>query len=240
MKITHYGRTASVALVAALALTACGSDNNTGSSNSSSDKSSSSNAGGSESSAAGGGSDECGTAAIKAEGSSAQDSAIQEVISGFKDKCSGASVTYNKTGSGAGIKQFIAKQVNFAGSDSALKTKEKDGKVEQTEADKSCGSPAWNIPMVTGPIAISYNLSGVDKVVLTPALLADIFNGKVTKWNDAAITAVNKDANLPDKDIKVMFRSDESGTTENLSKFLAAAAKDEGGHAAAETCPGKG
>lgn len=239
MKITRSGRAASVALVAAFALTACGSDSNTpGSSDSSKDNgstSSSSAAGGAE-----GGKDECGTTKITAEGSTAQDNAIQDVIASYGEKCADAGVTYNGTGSGAGIKQFIAKQVNFAGSDSALKTKEKDGKIEQTEADKACASPAWNLPMVTGPIAITYNLPGVDKLVLTPAVMADIFNGKIAKWNDKAIADLNKDAKLPDSDIKPMFRSDESGTTENFTKYLAASAKDKWTAEPAKKWSGKG
>ena len=242
MKITRSGRAASVALVAALALTACGSDNNSGSSSSAGgDSSSSSSAAGSSSSGGGDSTaDECGTTSITAEGSTAQGNAIDQVISDYKDKCSSATVTYNGTGSGAGIKQFIAKQVNFAGSDSALKTEAKDGKVEQTEADKACGSPAWNIPMVTGPIAVSYNLPGVDKLVLTPAVIADIFNGKITKWNDTAIAAINKDAKLPPTDIKPFFRSDESGTTENFTKYLAASAKDKWTAEPAKKWTGKG
>ncbi len=240
MKITRSGRAASVALVAALALSACGSDNNSGSSSSSSNGGSSSSSAGGSSSGGAAGADECGTTNLTAEGSTAQGNAIDQVISDYKDKCSSATVTYNGTGSGAGIKQFIAKQVNFAGSDSALKTTEKDGKVEQTDADKACASPAWNIPMVTGPIAISYNLPGVDKLVLTPALLADIFNGKITKWNDAAIAAVNKDAKLPATDIKPFFRSDESGTTENFTKYLAASAKDKWTAEPAKKWSGKG
>ena len=114
--------------------------------------------------------------------------------------------------------------MDFAGSDSALKTKEKDGVIETDAAAKTCGSPAWNLPMVTGPIAISYNVKGVDKLVLTPAVAADIFNGKITTWNDAAIAKINSGASLPATPIKVFFRSDESGTTENFTKYLQAAA----------------
>ena len=67
--------------------------------------------------------------------------------------------------------------------------------------------------MVTGPIAMSYNVKGVDKLILTPAVAADIFNGKITTWNDPAIAAVNPGVTLPSTAIKVFFRSDESGTT---------------------------
>lgn len=230
MKITSIARISSVALASTLALTACGSDNNSGSSNGSS----------SSGAASANGSSECGNTSLTAEGSTAQDNAIQQVIADYASKCADAKVTYNGTGSGNGIKQFIAKQVNFAGSDSALKTKPKDGKIEQDEADKSCASPAWNLPMVTGPIAISYNVSGVDKLVLTPAVLADIFNGKITTWNDPAIAKLNSGAKLPSTPIKPMFRSDESGTTENFTKYLAGSAKDKWTAEPAKKWTGKG
>ena len=136
----------------------------------------------------------------------------------------GRDVNYNPTGSGAGIKQFTAGQVDFAGSDSALKTEMKDGVVEQTAADKTCGSTAWNLPMVTGPIAVAYKLNGVDKLILTPDVIAKIFLGQITTWNDPAIAKVNPGVTLPGTAIKVFFRSDESGTTENFTKYLHAAA----------------
>jgi phosphate transport system substrate-binding protein len=212
VKIQRLGLVASVALVGSIALTACGSDDNAGSGSS----------GSSSSSAAASDCPKGGT--LNAEGSSAQKNAIEEAIASFQDECAGTTVNYNPSGSGAGIKQFIAGQVDFAGSDSALKTTEKDGKIEADDAAKYCGSPAWNLPMVTGPIAISYNLKGVDKLVLTPAVAADIFNGKVTTWNDKAIAAVNSGVTLPAEPIKGFFRSDESGTTENFTKYLKAAA----------------
>ena len=212
MKIQRLGQLASVALVGSLALSACGSDDNTADP-----------AGGSSSSSSTGADcPEGGT--LNGEGSSAQKNAIEEAIATFQDECAGTTVNYNPTGSGAGIKQFIAGQVDFAGSDSVLKTEEKDGVVEADAAAKTCGSPAWNLPMVTGPIAISYNVKGVDKLVLTPAVTADIFNGKITTWNDAAIAKLNSGASLPATPIKVFFRSDESGTTENFTKYLQAAA----------------
>jgi phosphate transport system substrate-binding protein len=218
VKIQRLGLVASVALVGSLALSACGSDNNASGSGSSDTASGSS----SNASAADCGPDGGGT--LNAEGSSAQKNAIEEAISSFQDKCSGTTVNYNPSGSGAGIKQFIAGQVDFAGSDSALKKTEKDGKIEADEAAKYCGSPAWNLPMVTGPIAVAYNVKGVDKLVLTPEVTANIFNGKITTWNDPAIAKVNSGVTLPSQPIKVFFRSDESGTTENFTKYLKAAA----------------
>ena len=228
MKIQRLGQVAALALVGSIALAGCGSDDNTAGS------ASSSSATGSAASA------DCFEGTLNAEGSSAQKNAFEEAASSFLEKCPNGTVNYNPTGSGAGIKQFIAGQVDFAGSDSALKTVEKDGVIEADAAAKTCGSPAWNIPMVTGPIAIAYNVAGVDKLILTPAVAADIFNGKITTWNDPAIAAVNPGVTLPSTAIKVFFRSDESGTTENFTKYLSAAAPDKWTAEPAKVWSGKG
>ncbi len=216
MKISRFGQVAALALAGSIALAGCGSDDNSGS-----------GASGSSSDAGAAAAADCFEGTLNAEGSSAQKNAFEEAAASFSEKCSGATVNYNATGSGAGIKQFLAGQVDFAGSDSALKTEEKDGVVETDAAEKMCGSPAWNIPMVTGPITIAYNLPGVDTLVLTPAVAADIFNAKITAWNDPAIAAVNPGVTLPSTAIKVFFRSDESGTTDNFTKYLHAAAPDK-------------
>lgn len=202
-------------LVLAASLTACGSDANSPAS---------SGAKATGSTTTNGSSTDCPTGTINGEGSSAQKNAIELAITAYQDTCSGATVNYNPTGSGAGIKQFIAKQVDFAGSDSALKTVAVDGVVEADAAAKSCGSPAWDIPMVAGPIAIAYNLPGVTTLTLNAEVAAKIFNGTITTWNDPAIAALNTGASLPATAIKVFFRSDESGTTENFTKYLHAAA----------------
>jgi phosphate transport system substrate-binding protein len=133
--------------------------------------------------------------------------------------CAGKNLSYNPTGSGAGREQFIAKQVDFAGSDSALK----DAQVEQAAA-RCGGNPAWNLPLVFGPVAMAYNIEGVDKLVVNGDVLAKIFQGQIKKWNDPAIAALNSGATLPDADIKPVYRSDSSGTTDNFQKYLAAAA----------------
>lgn len=199
-----------VALAGTLALAGCGSDNNA--------------TPGSGATGAAGAKADCATGTLNGEGSSAQKNAIEEAIRTYQEGCAGATVNYAPTGSGAGIKQFTAGQVNFGGSDSALKTTKKDGKIEADEAAKACGSPAWNLPMVTGPVAVAYNLKGVGKLILTPEVSAKIFNGVITKWNDPAIAAVNPGVALPPKAIKVFFRSDESGTTDNFTKWLNGAA----------------
>jgi phosphate transport system substrate-binding protein len=220
---------ASLALVGSLALAGCGSDNNSGDSAASGDSSASTSS-----------STDCFDGTLNAEGSSAQKNAFEEVSAAFSEKCTGATVNYNPTGSGAGIKQFIGGQVDFAGSDSALKTEAKDGKVEADDAAAACGSPAWNIPMVTGPIAVAYNVKGVDKLTLTPAVAGDIFSGVITKWNDPKIAAINSGVTLPATDIKVFFRSDESGTTENFTKYLKAASAANWAGEPAKKWTGKG
>ena len=207
------GRLTGVALVSALALSACGSDETVAT------EPGSTASGPSITAAA-----DCGTGELKAEGSSAQKNAIEEAISSYAAICSAVTVNYNPTGSGTGRKQFIAGQADWAGSDSALKKVDVDGVIEQTAADTACGSPAWNLPMVTGPISVPFNVKGVDKLVLTAEVMANIFSGKVKMWNDPSIAAINSGTTLPATAIKVFFRTGESGTTENFSKYLKASA----------------
>src|SRR5829696_2579117 len=223
-------RTASFAVLAALAtfgLVACGSDP-PGSAEAGA------NAGSSEGGSASGLS--CPEGKLAAEGSSAQGNAITEVIANYNPECGDkASIEYNPTGSGAGIKSFYNGLVDFAGSDSALKTEEKDGVVEADKATERCqGNPAWNLPMVTGPIAFAYNIDGVDKLVLNAKVLAGIFNGSIKTWDDEKIAKLNSGVELPSEKITVFFRSDESGTTENTTKFLSKA-----GHGAWKEEPSK-
>jgi len=220
VKLSRSGRAVTVAVAGTLALAACGSDSNTSTSTSSAA------AGGSSSASSSGGAGATVSGTLNGEGSTAQKNAIQQIIADFQTANSGATVNYNGTGSGAGIKQFNAGQVDFAGSDSALKTEAADGgKTEAAAAKERCaGNDAWNLPMVAGPIAIAYNVQGVDKLVLTPEVAAKIFNGTIKTWDDAAIKALNSGATLPATPIKVFFRSDESGTTENFQKYLAGAA----------------
>lgn len=194
-----------VVVAGALALSACGSDNN------------SSSSGSSASAPAAKGTD-CATGTLNAAGSTAQKNAIEEWSKGYSAGCSGATLNYNPSGSGAGIQAFTAGQVAFAGSDSALKPTEKPA------ADKRCGvgNQALDLPMVVGPIAVAYNVKGVDALQLSPDTLAGIFAGKITAWNAPEIKADNPSANLPSTPIKTLHRSDDSGTTDNFTKYLTA------------------
>nr|WP_223189020.1 phosphate ABC transporter substrate-binding protein PstS [Streptomyces sp. TRM68416] len=200
-----------LAVSGALALTACGSDD-TG------------NGGDSTSSAtAAAGNIKCDDAKgqLLADGSSAQKNAIDLWVKQFTQAC-GVQINYKGGGSGAGITAFTQGTVAFAGSDSALKP-------EEVEASKKIcsGGQGIDLPMVGGPVAVGYNVPGVDNLVLDAKTLAEIFDSKITNWNDAAIKKLNPEAELPDLKIQAFHRSDESGTTDNFTKYLAAAAPDD-------------
>lgn len=205
MNIKRHGILAGTALVAALALGACGSDNTdlAGSGNASPVAKAN-----------------CASGSLTAQGSTAQKNAMDEWVKGYQQACSGATINYQGTGSGAGIQAFIGGTADFAGSDSALK----DGD-EQANANKRCGGGgAINLPMVTGPIAVVVNLAGVKDVQLKPATIAKIFAGTAKTWDDAAIKADNPGASLPATPILAVHRSDSSGTTDNFTRFLTATA----------------
>jgi len=199
--ITRSRAAIALAMTGALALGACGSDANKTTTGS-----------------AGAATTDCPTGTLKAEGSSAQKAAIEAAIKSYQTKCTGATVNYAATGSGAGIKQFNAGQVDFGGTDSALKED------EAATAAATCASPAWHLPMVTGPVGIAYNLPSVASLVLNADVAAKIFLGQITMWNDPAIAALNSGVTLPATKISVFFRSDDSGTTDNFTKYLKAAA----------------
>ncbi|MCW2613580.1 MAG: pstS [Frankiales bacterium] len=164
----------------------------------------------------------CAEGGLTAAGSSAQKNAVDEWVKAYQGACPGATINYQSAGSGAGIEQFIAGTTAFAGSDSALK----DDEVAQAAARCKTG-PAINLPMVIGPVAIAYNLDGVDELVLDAPALAKIFSGRITTWDDAALQALNPDASLPSSRIQPFVRSDESGTSDNVQKYLEAAAPAE-------------
>ncbi|PNV36767.1 phosphate ABC transporter substrate-binding protein PstS [Streptomyces sp. DH-12] len=198
-----------LAVSGALALTACGSDD-TGNSD-----------GGGASATAQAGNIDCGDAKgqLQASGSSAQKNAIDAWVKQYSAACKDVQVNYNPTGSGAGITAFLQGQTAFAGSDSALEAEE----IEQSK--KICkDGQGIDLPMVGGPIAVGYNVPGVDNLVLDASTLAKIFDSKITNWNDEAIAKLNPDAKLPDLKIQAFHRSDESGTTDNFTTYLKEAA----------------
>nr|WP_239020795.1 phosphate ABC transporter substrate-binding protein PstS [Nakamurella antarctica] len=156
---------------------------------------------------------------MRSSGSTAQGKVMEEWILAFNAKC-GANVNqYGGGGSGKGITDFIGNQVDFAGSDSSLKPEQ----AASAKTDRCQGADAINLPLVTGPIALAYNLPGVDKLVLDGPTLAGIFAGTITTWNDPAIAKLNSGATLPSTTIQSVHRAEDSGTTENFTKYLKAA-----------------
>lgn len=209
---------AALAAAGTLFLGACGSDNNN--SSSSNNSPSNGNTGAASSNAAG--AIKCASGTLTASGSTAQTNAVSEWTKAYQTQCSGATINYGGGGSGQGVTQFTAGTVDFAGSDFPLSAEQKP------EADKRCGTgnQAIDIPMVPGPIAVGYNVPGVNNLQLSASTLAKIFSGKITSWNDPAIKQDNPSvSNLPSTKIQTFHRSDGSGTSYNFSNYLANDAK---------------
>ncbi|MGD0229269.1 MAG: phosphate ABC transporter substrate-binding protein PstS, partial [Syntrophorhabdales bacterium] len=128
----------------------------------------------------------------------------------------GVRVNYQAIGSGGGIRQLINRTVDFGGSDAAM-----------SEADlKAAGGAVLHIPICAGAVVITYNLPGNPDIRLAPDVVALIFTGKITKWNDNRILADNRGVNIPDMPVTVIHRSDGSGTTFIFSDYLSKVSKD--------------
>jgi phosphate transport system substrate-binding protein len=194
---------ASIAVLA-LALTGCGAGNDSGT-----DGGDSGDSGASLSGTLSGG------------GSSAQEAAQGVWRAGFQGDNSAVTVNYDPVGSGTGRENFISKAYSFAGSDSALSTDE--GELDAAKA-RCGGEDPIEVPAYVSPIAVVYNLDGVDELNLSPETIAGIFDEKITTWDDPAIAADNPDADLPDTSITPVHRSDDSGTTKNFTDYLSKAA----------------
>ena len=215
MKLHRIGTTATLAVVASIALAACGNDNPTGTT----------------SPAASEGATAL-TGTLKASGASSQESAMTAWIAGYQGVQPEVTVNYDSVGSGAGRENLLAGAVDFAGSDAALDEEERAKVVE------TCGPKgAMNIPVYISPVAVPFNLKGVTELNLKPDTLAKIFDRKITVWNDPAIAADNPGAALPATKITVVNRSDESGTTENFMEYLSAAAPDSWSYEADKAWP---
>ncbi|GAA1733660.1 phosphate ABC transporter substrate-binding protein PstS [Brachybacterium phenoliresistens] len=146
-----------------------------------------------------------------------------------------AQVTYDSVGSSAGREQFLAGGVQFAGSDAALT---EDELAQSAEACQ--GGTAFDLPVYISPIAVVFNLEGVEDLQLSAPTIAGIFAGTITKWNDPAIVADNPEATLPDLAITPVHRSDGSGTTENFTSYLSETAGDVWTHGEVDEWPIEG
>ncbi len=153
-------------------------------------------------------------ATLSGAGATFPSTIIQEWIKHYKSVAPGVTLNYQPVGSGAGIQQLTSKTVDFAGSDVPLKDSEQ----------AATGGPGnvVQIPWTAGGLAVEYNLPDVKDLRLSPAVLAGIFAGRVTRWDDSAIRADNPGARLPPAGIQVVHRSDGSGTTQVFTEYLKA------------------
>ena len=218
------------ACVLVLGLAACGGGSSSGSSSSSSSEEGGETGGGGAPSAEVSGE-------IAGAGSTAQEAAQKAWIAEFENANSGATLSYDGVGSGGGREKFISGGVAYAGSDTPLS--ESEG--ELAEAVKRC-SPGElvEVPDYISPIAIVYNLPGVEELKLEPETLAKIFNQEIENWNDPEIAKENPEAELPETRIVPVNRSDESGTTENFTDYLSKVAPKVWTHEVSGEWPVKG
>jgi len=225
VKLNRPGAALSLLAAGALVISACGSNTNSSSSSGTSATSGAASASGVS----------CGgKKTLKASGSTAQANAMTRFVNAFEQACSGQTLNYTANGSGAGVSEFTGNQTDFGGSDSPLN----QAKGEYDAAQKRCGSPAWNLPAVFGPIAITYNVNGVSALNLDGPSAAKIFNGTIKTWDDPELKQINPNTNLPSTPIHVVFRSDQSGTTDNFQQYLDAASNGAWGKGAGKTFNG--
>ena len=166
-------------------------------------------------------------------GASTQQAAMAAWAVGFQSVNPDVTVNYDPIGSGGGRENFISGAFPFAGSDAYLT----DDEGELSAANERCGGTVIEVPDYVSPIAIAYNVPGVDELNLAPETLAGIMAGTITSWDDEAIAADNPDAELPAERINAVHRSDESGTTENFTDYLDAVAGDVWDAGVVETWP---
>ena len=213
MQLNRTGLALGLLAAGALALGACSSSGG--------DSGTTTSAGGNPTSGSGG-NVACSTGQLNGSGSTAQTNAMDEWRKNYQTACSGAQINYDSIGSGDGIAAFGDGTADWAGSDAALQPDDISG------TPKDCASDsAIDLPMVVGPIAIEYNLQGVQNLTLNGPTIAKIFTGKITSWDDPAIKALNSGVDLPSTSITPFYRSDDSGTTFNFASYLAAAAPQD-------------
>lgn len=203
MKISRIARISAVGAVAALALAGCAAN---------------------ETAPAGGAEEPSGSTlegTLTASGASSQGAAQQAWVAEFQKANTAVTINYEPTGSGTGRERFAAGASDFIGSDRAFKLEEFEG------GFKTCASDAIvEVPLYISPVAVAFNLEGIDSLNLDAKTIAGIFAGTITNWNDPAIAATNDGVELPDLAISPVHRSDDSGTTETFTTYLSATAAD--------------
>lgn len=151
---------------------------------------------------------------LNGAGASSQQAVVAAWKSAFQTENSDATINYDPVGSGGGRDQFLSGGVDFAGSDAPLDDE------ELVKAKERCGGEVVEVPVYVSPIAVAFNVKGVDKLNLSSQTIGAIFEGTITKWDDPAIVADNPDAKLPSASIIPVHRSDDSGTTKNFTAYL--------------------
>lgn len=199
MNLNRMGSVAAVALVSGLVLTSCAMG----------------------SPGTGGPGDPVLSGTLVGVGASAQGSAQEAWVAGFQTANVHANINYSPDGSGAGRDAFRAGATQFAGSDRAFNDRE-----IAEDVFGSCvpGTDIIELPVYISPIAIAFNLDGIDSLNMDADTIARIFIGEITRWDDDAIASQNDGVVLPALAIEPVYRADTSGTTENVADYLAAAA----------------
>ncbi len=153
---------------------------------------------------------------LNGSGSTFQKAYQESAIEAFKRANKDLTINYGGGGSGKGRQDLQDMVVDFAGSDSPYK---------DADLAKNKGGEVLYFPLLLGPITVSYNVEGVDRLQLSADTIAKIFQRQIKKWNDPAIAADNAGVKLPELDIVVVHRADGSGTTQNFTEYLNVAAK---------------
>ncbi|WP_084039244.1 phosphate ABC transporter substrate-binding protein PstS [Demequina sp. NBRC 110053] len=170
---------------------------------------------------------------LQGAGASSQESAMDAWRAKFQEANPEVTVGYDPVGSGGGIEQFLSGAVPFAGSDGLLEDAEYEQAVERCDGDGG----AYHLPMYISPVAVIFNLEGVDSLNLDAATIGAIFNGDITTWDDEAIASQNEGVELPGDTITVAHRSDSSGTSENFTDYLEQASDGAWPHEASKEFP---
>ncbi|MGC5077149.1 phosphate ABC transporter substrate-binding protein PstS [Agrococcus sp. DT81.2] len=220
MKFTKLGRAAVVAAAGTILLSSCAANEPSGAA----DGTAPAGSGAPASSLSGD---------LAGAGASSMGAAQEAWIAGFQMENPDVNVTYDPAGSGAGREQFISGGVSFAGSDAALKDEELEGTFAACVPD----TLPVDLPVYISPIAVIFNVEGVDSLNMDASTIAKIFSGQITNWNDPAIASQNEGVTLPDAPISPVHRSDDSGTTENFTEYLTATAESDWTEGVFETWP---
>jgi phosphate transport system substrate-binding protein len=152
---------------------------------------------------------------FRGAGASSQEAAMKAWISGFQEQHPDAAISYDAVGSGDGREAFLAGGIAFGASDVALSDE------EMAASGPACdGGNAIDLPVYISPIAVAFNLEGIKRLNLSSDVIARIFTGQITRWDDPTIVAANPGTKLPPLTITAVHRSDDSGTTENFADYL--------------------